>query len=844
MKRIVLRSALIGLALPWATAQAADTEIVSLNSLGSQGFIGAQRPSVSDDSRFVAFQSESDEFVDIDGDGAIDVDSNGFDSDVFVYDRDTGKLEIVSVNSAGLQANDRSLLADISADGRYVTFSSQATNLVDIDGDGSIDADLNGSDWDVFVHDRVTGTTEIVSVNTAGQQGGASSQRSTISSDGRYVIYSSQATNLVDINGDGVPDPDANGSVADVFVHDRSTGVTEVVSVNSLEVQGTSSSAFAGTSSDNGRYVAFVSNATNLVDIDGDGSIDPDDNASNFDVFVRDRVAGVTEIVHVNSTGQQGNAAARNQIPDLSRDGRFVAFTSSATNLVDIDGDGSIDPDANGSDEDVFVHDRTTGTTEIAHVNSVGVQGNDSAFRARLSANGRFVGFWSFADNLMDLNGDGVIDPDTNGPNSDVFLHDRNTGVTEIISVNNAGQQGDNGSQSPDLSGDGGFVAFWSFANNLVDLNGDGIIDPDTNGAEDAFLRVRDVDSANVPPTADAGGPYVADEGGSIALDGSGSMDDDGDLLTYAWDYDEDGVYDDAIGVAPTFDAAGLDGPDGLTIGLEVNDGNGGVATATATLTINNVAPVVGAITGLGADPIPVNTLVNLSADFTDDGTPDTHTGEWDWGDTTTTPATITQGAGSGTSEASHSYSEPGTYSVACTVTDDDAGVGNCETPEPLVVYDPNGGFVTGSVTISSPPGAYASDPSLSGPANVTFVAKYKKGQNTPMGNATFGFQVAGLSFNATSYDWLVVDGAKAVLTGDGSIQGLPGSFGFQLFAVDGAVDGSGIDKFRIKIVDTATNTVIYDNEMGGADDADPTTAINNGSIVIHNKGNGKNKNS
>lgn len=151
------------------------------------------------------------------------------------------------------------------------------------------------------------------------------------------------------------------------------------------------------------------------------------------------------------------------------------------------------------------------------------------------------------------------------------------------------------------------------------------------------------------------------------------------------------------------------------------------------------------------------------------------------------------------------------------------------------MIYDPDGGFVTGGGWINSPAGAYAADLALTGKANFGFVSKYKKGANVPTGNTEFQFKAGNLNFHSDSYQWLVVAGAKAMYKGTGSINGA-GSYGFLLSAIDGQINGGGgVDKFRIKIWDKNNgDTVVYDNQITAADDADPTTVIAGGSIVIH----------
>jgi Tol biopolymer transport system component len=235
-----------------------------------------------------------------------------------------GTTERVSVSSSGEEGNAQSGLPCVSADGRFVAFHSGATNLVP--------GDTNG--WaDVFVHDRLTGTTDRVSVSSSGEQANwtpyaLSSKFPSISSDGRFVAFSSFATNLVP--------GDTNGR-EDVFVHDRLTGVTERVSVSSSGQQGNADSLTSSISAD-GRFVAFCSLANNLL---------PGDTNGCGDIFVHDRLTGATERVSVSSSGEPGNGGSYD--PCISQDGRFVAFDSWSSNLVPGDTNGF---------EDVFVRDR------------------------------------------------------------------------------------------------------------------------------------------------------------------------------------------------------------------------------------------------------------------------------------------------------------------------------------------------------------------------------------------------------------------------------------------------------------------------------------------------------
>jgi hypothetical protein len=417
------------------------TTRVSVSSAGVQGNGTSSNPSISYDGRFVAFQSDADNLVDGDTNGDVDPFTG---NDIFVHDRKTGQTTRVSVSSAGVQGNHNSSSPSISSWGRYVAFGSYADNLVF--GDTNADDDPN-SGTDTFVHDRQTGQTIRVSVSSAGVQGNDRSYSPSISSDGRFVAFRSYADNLVvgDTNGD-----------SDIFVHDRQTGQTTRVSVSSAGVQGNHNSSSPSISSW-GRYVAFGSYADNLVF--GDTNADDDPN-SGTDTFVHDRQTVQTIRASVSSTGVEGNHASSN--PSISSDGRFVAFRSYANNLVAGDTNNATD---------ILLHDRQTGQITRVSVSSASVQGNSYSFSASISSDGRFVAFESAADNL--------VAGDTNGI-GDIFVHDRQTVQTIRVSVSSTGVQGNSYSFSPSISSDGRFVAFQSYADNLVV--------GDTNGIGDIFV--------------------------------------------------------------------------------------------------------------------------------------------------------------------------------------------------------------------------------------------------------------------------------------------------------------------------------------------------------------------
>lgn len=345
--------------------------------------------------------------------------ANGY-PEVFVHHLSTGKNTRVSVTPDGKKADGGSNLSSISSNGRYVAFDSQATNLVSGD---------SNSVTDIFVRDLKTRKTERISLASDGVQANADSSLAAISPDGRYVAFSSAASNLVKNDG--------NGAAADIFVHDRNSHeTTRITSSDGTESDGQDEYPAI---SEGGRFVAFTSDATNLV---------PGDTNKMPDIFVHDRETGETTRVSVASDGAEGNAPSL--IATLSRDGRYIAFTSMASNLVTGDTNGTWD---------AFIHDRKTHQTTRISVASDGTEGNADSKLPVISANGTIVAFVSEADNL--------IKNDQNGK-ADVFIHNlkshRTTRLTTAFDRTDA--NGD--SNYPSISDNGRFVAIESYASNLI----------------------------------------------------------------------------------------------------------------------------------------------------------------------------------------------------------------------------------------------------------------------------------------------------------------------------------------------------------------------------------------
>ncbi len=346
------------------------------------------------------------------------------------------------------------------------------------------------------------------------------------------------------------------------------------------------------------------------------------------------------------------------------------------------------------------------------------------------------------------------------------------------------------------------------------------------------------VDVINVDPTAELSNDGPVREGDAAAIRFDRPRDpsnaDTGAGLRFAFACDGGSLAGSIYAGAsadPATSCTGLDNP-GQTIRARIIDKDGGFTEYETTLTIANMAPTVGEIS-VPMQPAQVLTSISTGATFVDTGVMDTHTAVWDWGDGTVSPAGITESDGAGSVTGTHTYSTAGVYTVILTVTDKDNAAGQSSF-QYVVVYDPSAGYVTGRGSIDSPLGAYTPDPSLTGEATFGFVSRYQKGATAPSGHTHFRFRIADLIFRSTDYQWLVVSGAKAQYKGSGTINGSSAAYGFLLSAIDGGVNGSGVDTFRIKIWDQATGTIIYDNQRDSGDDAAPSTSITDGNIIIH----------
>lgn len=424
---------------------------ISVAADGTQGNGDSRTSAISADGRHVAFSSASTNLVAGDTNGALDV---------FVRDVDAHATVRVSVKSDGSQATGGTAFSEyyvaVSGDGRFVAFESSQTDLVPSDTNGYSDIFVRDRDLDadgVFDESGAGNSSTVrVSVDSAGAQGNGASYFPTVSSDGRYVAFKSSSTNLVagDLNND-----------ADIFVRNRDTdqdgifdeaGATSTSRVSVNTANGDPNGASTGPSvSSSGLYIAFESDATNLVSGDNNGT---------QDVFRRDGDAGSTVMVSKTASGQQGSLASSGAA--VSANGRVVAFESSSTNFATPEGTGT----------DIFAWE--SGALETVTVAAGGGGQNNASGGASVSSTGRFIAFRSFASNL--------VAGDTNGQ-IDAFVRDRSAGTTARISVSSTGAQGDSGSSSPHISSSGRYIAFLSGATNLVT--------GDTNGKIDVFLYDR-----------------------------------------------------------------------------------------------------------------------------------------------------------------------------------------------------------------------------------------------------------------------------------------------------------------------------------------------------------------
>lgn len=409
----VISVLMVGLFNPLSTSATVpgNNAGIDVNTIGGSPSAGAGSPSISQDGRYVAFASQATNLV--------SPASNG-QTQIFVRDRLNNSTTEVSVSSSGTEGNSYSRNPRISADGRFVVFESNASNLVSSDTNASLD---------VFIHDMSTGTTQLVSADSSGTQGNSTSQTPDVSADGLYVVFQSFATNLVS-------SPSVSGG--NIYEKNVSTGVVQLISQNSSGVDANSNSISPRMSCE-GRFIIFVSTANNLVSGD---TYNP--NKTLARIYLVDMLKNIDPLYIKADPGKDMANSS------ITCNGNYIGFASEASNIVSGDTNNA---------QDVFVYDRINNNFERVSVDSSGNEGNGASFIPSVSNDGKYVAFDSSATNL--------VSGDTN-TKTDIFLHNTQSGTTELVSKDSSGTLSNGNSDTPSISSDGRYVTYHSSATNLV----------------------------------------------------------------------------------------------------------------------------------------------------------------------------------------------------------------------------------------------------------------------------------------------------------------------------------------------------------------------------------------
>jgi hypothetical protein len=387
--------------------------------------------SLSADGRYVAFSSKATNLI---------ADDNNSKRDIFVKDRRTGFIERVSISSSGDEGSSDSDNPSISDDGRFVVFESFSA---------FISADTNAK-IDIYLHDRLNHITQIISKNGATESNGHST-RASISATGRYVVFKSEADNLV--SGD-------SNNKTDVFIKDLITDSIERVSVASDDSEANGAVNMSATVSADGRYVAFRSNSTSLSSVDLNGKPN---------IFLRDRTAHKTTCISVPYDGTLIDGYTYN--PTISDDGSVIVFEARATNLV---------PDDTNGHNDIFVYSLATQQIKRVTDNS----NDEHSYGTSMSADGRFISYRSGAT--------GIVTDDSNGE-YDAFIYDTKNNTTVRVNLNNSDEEATGGTTyNPAISADGSTVGYLSNAKNLVKGN--------NNNRGDIFVSDNPFKKSNISP--------------------------------------------------------------------------------------------------------------------------------------------------------------------------------------------------------------------------------------------------------------------------------------------------------------------------------------------------------
>jgi hypothetical protein len=537
---------------------------------------------------------------------------------VYRHDRAAGVTALVSVSKTGTYSTAGGFAASVSADGRFVAFASAGNDFVNGDTNNAID---------IFLRDMVAGTTAMVSASQTGAPAdfGAIANsvagKREISDDGRFVAFASTATNLV---------LTPNNGRSQVYVKDMLTGLVTRASVDAANAAGDDNSS-APALSGNGRVVAFLSQAANFS---------PLSTSHTTQLFARDLEAGTTSLESVTTAGAP---VLQEAVPmaALSFDGRFIAFESRAQ------------LDARDKDIgtfDVFLRDRALRTTVLASLSSLAAAGAHSRGPS-ISADGRWVGFHSLDDKLVTGDANGL---------QDVFVFDRTTEAVTLVSQNDAGQQVNAASSGASVSSDGRFVVLMSSASNLV-------LSPTSAGQQ---LYVRDLRS-NEAPVVTLGPDANLNEGVALSRAASFTDEDASTTWTGTVNYGDGSASAALTFTNKTFTLEHLFEPGTYVVSVAVTDDGGLTGTGSFNVTVTNVAPTV----NLGGTvDLTFGSTLRQSGTFSDPGTTETY-----W-------ATVNYGDGSGGMALAltgksflldHTYGTAGTYTVTVSVTDSEGDSGS-----------------------------------------------------------------------------------------------------------------------------------------------------------------------
>ena len=593
-----------------ANALPGQTTRVSVDSAGVAANAGSTNGVLSADGRYVVFQSSATNLV-----------TGVSGTQVYRHDRMSGVTLLVSVASTGTPGNNVSRDPSVSANGRYVAFASFATDLVDGD---------TNSMSDVFVRDMQAGTTALVSSagspadGTSGLSGLSGARE--ISDDGRYVAFTSFATNLA---------AGTNNGRQQIYVRDMTTDAVVRASVDAATGAAGDRTSQTPAISGNGQVVAFRSESTNFSPLSTSG-VTPE-------IFARDLVSGTTTLESPGAAATGRSATT----PALSFDGRYMAFEST----------GVLDPrDLDNGTLDVYLSDRVAGTTVLASLSNNPIPGATSASPS-ISGDGRWVGFQSLDDKLVVGDANGLFD---------VFLYDRTTETIKLVSLNDADEQANAGSFGPSVSFDGHLVLFGSTATNLAAGSGVG-----------NQLYVRNLVSNQAPVLQPFSGDFALAESQSVHQTWQFSDNDASLSWTATVDYgDGSGKRALPLNADKTFLLEHLWAPGTYDLTVEVTDNAGATGSLVIHVVVSNVAPTVVLPSRLD---LAFTRTVDTSGFFTDPGSGETYAATVNYGD-----GTGTQPLALGPYDASplvggsftlhHTYATAGSYSVAVNVTDSNGG--------------------------------------------------------------------------------------------------------------------------------------------------------------------------